>query len=297
MIVNLAFKGGGVKGIAFVGALRELFQHGSLASVQRVAGTSAGALVALMYALGYSIDKIYEIMKGMNFRQFEGGFNPLRVLTHYGLFGGDYILEMAQNLLENSGKGLHAKSTFADMKVAGCLDLYVFATNLNLHNIAELSPDKTPGAFVAEAVRASMSIPIFFKAWKFSNEIPSTDIYVDGGLLFNYPLSFFEDARFRPTPQDTSERSLGLFLRTPAGKRERHELGFDTIMHYSRHLFESIMGSQDVDFDEDASQVSNSVVIDDLGILATDFNLSTDDMNKLVESGAKGAIAYLQGIN
>lgn len=296
MIVNLAFKGGGVRGIAFVGALRELQKMGSLAGIRRVAGTSAGALVATMYALEYSIDKIYEIMRGINFKQFEDAFNPIGVVTHYGLYGGKYILEFAENLLENCGKGLNAKSTFADMKAAGCTDLYVFATNLNSHSVTELSADKTPSAYVAEAVRASMSIPIFFKAWQFSNAIPDNDIYVDGGLMFNYPLSFFDNAKFGTQPYQANPESLGLFLRTDAVNKSRHELTFHTFMHYARHLFESILDVQDQDFDEDGDQVSRSVIIDDLGILATDFNLTVEDMNNLVASGAKGATEYYQTV-
>ncbi|MEO6453912.1 MAG: patatin-like phospholipase family protein [Ginsengibacter sp.] len=296
MITNLAFKGGGVRGIAFVGALRELQKSGSLTAIQRVAGTSAGALVAAMYTLGYSIDKIYEIMQGINFKQFEDEFNPFRVATHYGIYGGTYILELAQNLLTGSGKELNANSTFADMKTAGCIDLYIFATNLNSHCVTEFSADKTPTTYVAEAVRASMSIPVFFKAWQFSNGIPDNDIYVDGGLMFNYPLSFFDNARFSATGGMANTETLGLFLRTDAANKCRHELAFDSFMHYARHLFESMLDVQDEDFDEDGDQVSRSVIIDDLGIPATDFNLTSNDMNNLVASGAKGATEYLKRV-
>ncbi len=294
MIKNLAFKGGGVKGIAFVGALQELDKRNLLGNVQRVAGTSAGALVAAMYALGYSIDHIYTIMKGINFMQFEEAFNPIGIATHYGLHSGQYIVDMMIHLMENSGKGLSGDSTFADAKKAGCLDLYVFATNLNTHSVTEFSADKTPGALIAEAVRASMSIPIFFKAWQFSNSIPDNDIYVDGGLMFNYPLSFFDDARFYNTPAEANAESLGFYLRTKEQDKEKHALGFDTFLHFARHLFESILDVQDQDFDEDGDEVYRTVIIDDLGILATDFKLTDQDMSNLVASGAKGALSYIQ---
>ena len=42
---NLVFEGGGVKGIAYVGALEVLDQEGILKDIKRVAGTSAGAMV------------------------------------------------------------------------------------------------------------------------------------------------------------------------------------------------------------------------------------------------------------
>ena len=50
---NLVFEGGGVKGIAYAGALKELEKKGLLTSLQRVAGTSAGAITATLLAVGY----------------------------------------------------------------------------------------------------------------------------------------------------------------------------------------------------------------------------------------------------
>ena len=51
---NLVFEGGGVKGIAYIGAMQVLEEKGILTSVQRVGGTSAGAINATLLALGYS---------------------------------------------------------------------------------------------------------------------------------------------------------------------------------------------------------------------------------------------------
>jgi len=294
MIKNLAFKGGGVRGIAFVGALRELEKNGFLSNVARVAGSSAGALVASMYSLQYSVNDIFEMMQGIQFKEFDDAFDPIRIVTHYGLYKGNYILEFAENLLVNCGKGLTAKATFGDLKAAGCKDLYVFATNLNTRCTTEFSADCTPGVYVAEAIRASMSIPIFFRAWQFSNGLPDNDIYVDGGLMFNYPLSFFDDARFCASPLLTNIESLGFYLRTLPENKTRKEFGFDKVFVYAKHLFESMLNVQDQDVYEDGEQVYRSVVIDDLGLLATDFDLTAEDINNLVASGEKAANEYYQ---
>jgi len=55
---NLVFEGGGVKGIAYGGALQELEERDGLASVQRLAGTSAGAITATLLAIGYPASKV-----------------------------------------------------------------------------------------------------------------------------------------------------------------------------------------------------------------------------------------------
>jgi predicted acylesterase/phospholipase RssA len=47
---NLIFEGGGVKGIAYVGAMQILQDRGILPEIRRVGGTSAGAINALIFA-------------------------------------------------------------------------------------------------------------------------------------------------------------------------------------------------------------------------------------------------------
>jgi predicted acylesterase/phospholipase RssA len=52
MDVDLVFEGGGAKGLAFVGALQAIERHGH--KPRRVVGTSAGSIVAILVAAGYS---------------------------------------------------------------------------------------------------------------------------------------------------------------------------------------------------------------------------------------------------
>ncbi|NGX53060.1 MAG: hypothetical protein KR126chlam5_01367 [Candidatus Anoxychlamydiales bacterium] len=67
---NLVLEGGGVKGIAYVGALKELESLNALSDLKRVAGTSAGAITATFIALGYDIDEIQAILFETDFSQF-----------------------------------------------------------------------------------------------------------------------------------------------------------------------------------------------------------------------------------
>ena len=58
---NLIFEGGGVKGVAYVGALEALQERKILNNVKRVGGTSAGAINAVLIALGFTLKEIEEI--------------------------------------------------------------------------------------------------------------------------------------------------------------------------------------------------------------------------------------------
>src|SRR6266705_1651881 len=90
---NLVFEGGGVKGIAYGGALTILDSMGILSGIQRVAGTSAGAINATLLALGYSSKDVSAIVAATDFKTFEdSGFilSQIKRLTdNYGWYKGD----------------------------------------------------------------------------------------------------------------------------------------------------------------------------------------------------------------
>ncbi len=319
MIKNLALKGGGVKGIAYVGALYELDKRGHYDTLERVSGTSAGALVALMIALQLKPKQIEDLMKSLDFNDFKKGWNPFRLFTKYGLYTGNEILNFIDTCYQASDLELNLKSTFKDFQKAGGKDIIVFASNLNKRNITEFSAYSTPDCYVSEAVRASMSIPFFFKGWQFSNMKPDDHIYVDGGVMFNYPLSFFDKPRFNKDPFNVNKNSIGLFLepkriyeqfeddeedntkentkkvfkKLPHITKFRFNMG---IIHYLKHLFETSMNSQDIELFEESYLVTRTVFINDLNISATKFNLTETDKKNLVESGRKGAIHYFEYI-
>lgn len=320
MIKNLALKGGGVKGIAYVGALYDLDERGHYKTLERVSGTSAGALVALMVALCLTPKEIEVLMKELNFNSFKRGWNPIRIFTKYGLYTGDEILKFIHKCYDASPIELEKNATFRDFKDAGGKNIIVFASNLNERNITEFSRHSTPDCIVAEAVRASMSIPFFFKSWQFSNKNPNDHIYVDGGVMFNYPLSFFDKPRFHDNRLTPNTETIGLFLEPKKiyenfepDPIETTELKLHInnkirrkfirlvkfrynmwISSYIKHLFEALMNSQDIELFEESHLVNRTIFIDDLGISATKFNLTDEDKDNLVKSGRAGALHYFK---
>ena len=67
---NLVFKGGGPKGVAYLGALRALEKRELLGSIRRVAGTSAGAITAVLLCLGLGPEKIHELLESKSGTDF-----------------------------------------------------------------------------------------------------------------------------------------------------------------------------------------------------------------------------------
>tara|TARA_B100001059_G_scaffold24418_2_gene19661 strand:- start:1988 stop:2257 length:270 start_codon:yes stop_codon:yes gene_type:complete len=69
-IKNLVFEGAGVRGIAYAGAIKELENNKLISQIEKVGSTSAGAITAMMLALGYSSDEIGEIISQTNLSSF-----------------------------------------------------------------------------------------------------------------------------------------------------------------------------------------------------------------------------------
>jgi NTE family protein len=284
---NLVFEGGGVKGIAYAGALQVLTDCGIMPQIKQVAGTSAGAITATMVALGYTAPEIKTIIMGLDFKQFEDGWDPLRLATEYGLYKGNTFLAWMQKMImARSHKG--PNTTFADLYNQNGIGLFVFATDLNIYDVKQFSHITTPNIAICEAVRASMSIPMFFKAWKFSNNQPDNHIYVDGGVVLNYPLTVFDSPQNPDNPQ-----TMGFFLYDRNGNKKPNTLSYDQPIAYCKALFETILDSQVIDFDSNESMEKRTVKIDDFGIAATDFDITQQQKEQLYKSGAYYTEAYL----
>jgi NTE family protein len=205
---DLVLAGGGVKGIGHVGAVAVLEEHGY--EFRRIAGTSAGAIVGAFVAAGMTAAELLEVMSSADFRRFRDGgvLNRLpvvgaglSVLWQNGIFEGDAAREWIRAELEQ--KGIR---TFADLKLrdaGGSLAanesyrLVVMATDLTRGELIRLpwdyaryglDPDEQ---MVCDAVRASISIPFFFRPVSLPYEGRSATI-VDGGVLSNFPIDAFD---------------------------------------------------------------------------------------------------------
>lgn len=284
-IENIVFKGGGVKGIAYAGVIYELENNNLLDQVKRVAGTSAGAITATLLSLRYNAQEIHDIINGTDFKSFEDHKNVGRILTKYGMYRGDAFLEWMKKIVADKLGSPNA--TFQDLKDAGMRDLQVFSCDLNLKALRTFSAEETPTTIVAEAARASMSIPLFFKAWKFPSGIPDDHVYVDGGTVYNYPVTAFDQEGY-------NDKTLGFFLNNVNKKVVDNNLDYDHVIKYIEYLFETLMTTQTDDLMKDKQDLSRTVIVDDHGISGTNFGLTTEQKDLLYNSGRQAVTDYLK---
>ena len=280
VIENLVFKGGGVLGIAYAGALEVLSEKNILSNIKRVAGTSAGSILATLVALRFDAKEIKSLVNATDFKNFEDGWDPLRLTGKYGLYKGDFFLSWIKGLIKQ--KTGNENLTFEELAGKNCLDLRVFSTDLNTSNLAEFSAQNTPTTIVAEAVRASMSIPLFFKAWKFPNGIPNDHLYVDGGLIYNFPITTFKDM----------SKTLGFYLTNP--NQETNSIDYHEILKFVKQVVVTMLKVQGINLSQNSAEEQDTCMIDNLGISPIDFKLSDQQKTALFNSGYKACTAYLE---
>lgn len=99
MKLGLALAGGGVKGAAHIGVIKALEENNI--KIDAVAGTSMGSIVAALYSMGYSPEKMLEIFKFFskemlktNASYYAENFKISKHILGYGLYSGETI-EMA----------------------------------------------------------------------------------------------------------------------------------------------------------------------------------------------------------
>ncbi|HEV7669808.1 MAG TPA: patatin-like phospholipase family protein [Thermoanaerobaculia bacterium] len=278
---NLVFEGGGIKGLAYGGALEVLSEQGILPNVTSVAGTSAGSITAMLVALRYSPDQIRQLLVQLNFGQLEdgGSTGAFRLFRRYGFYRGDTYLELMRCMVE--GKTGTRRATFRDLHDKGFLDLRVFTSDLNTGDVRELSYRKSPDFEVALAVRMSGSFPIFFAS--IENE---RKIFVDGGVVLNYPVNAFDREK------ELNPETLGFVLvntNSPPPVRK-----IDGILTYGKGLFETLLSAQVVGLEHDPANLERTVVLNDLGISTLDFDLTPKQKQELIDQGAKCTCLYLR---
>ncbi len=205
---NLVFEGAGLRGIAYCGALQKMEEHDWLRTIQRVGGTSSGAVTAMAVSLGYSSGELRQLISGTSFKKlndghfmFIGGIN--RMNKYFGWYRTKRTDEWLGKII--AAKTGNADINFRQLKEQGYKDLYVTGTCLNKPKLIVFSHETYPEMKIRDAVRISMSIPLYFEAafidskgtlFYHPENKKGLDIVVDGGITGNFPIRLFDSTRY-----------------------------------------------------------------------------------------------------
>lgn len=291
MEIDGVFSGGGVKGIALIGAVAGIEQKGL--TFNRVAGTSAGSIIAAFVAAGYKSEEIFNMMDEINLTDFLDArkafiLAPITkwILLYWrlGLYKGVALEKWIAAKL--AARGIR---TFRDLPPN---KLRVIASDLTNGRLVIL-PDDLPKygiqieTFpVAKAIRMSCSIPYFFEPVKLKSS-DGNNVFVDGGVLSNFPMWLFDKEnikKIRPV--------LGVKLsHGDQNQQPKNKIGNAIGMFEA--LFETMKDAHDARYISRKHE-KNIIFIPTEGILATEFGLTEERKLVLFELGKQQADKFLK---
>jgi NTE family protein len=284
---DAVFEGGGTRGIAFVGAIEAMEEEE--VEWQRLAGTSAGAVIAALLASGY---KSYEIRKhlsdldllklrGRTFMNQIPIFGTLlELMFNLGIYKNDYLETWVDSLL--SKKGIQ---TFADLPDG---KLKIIASDVSNGQMLILPDDLiryrlTPGDLkVSTAVMMSASIPFFYRPVIWKSKDRNKSYILDGGLLSNFPIWIF----------DTDNPRFPTFGFRFVKDKVNINAVIPTPLHLFKNIFKTMLQAHDLrHLNEEAKE--RTIQIPTGNINATDFNLNKDEIDFLYHSGYTSTKKFL----
>lgn len=287
MKVDAVFEGGGVRGIAFIGAIQAMEE--TKVEWQRIAGTSAGAVIAALLACGFKSEEIRERLSDIDFSKFRGRTilnripiigSLLELMIHLGIYKNDYMETWMDALLLEKGI-----ETFADLPDD---KLKIIASDVSNGQMLILPDDldrygMTPADLkISTAVMMSASLPFFFRPVIWKSKDKKKSYILDGGLLSNFPVWIFDtdNPRF-PTfgfHFVKDEVNINPVIPTP--------------LHLFKNIFKTMIQAHDLRH-MDAATIERTIQIPVANINATDFELKEEEIEFLYKSGYNSTKEFL----
>jgi NTE family protein len=313
---NLVMEGGGVKGFAYSGALYVLDSMGILKDIQRVAGTSVGAIQGALLAVGYTSNEIIELTSHIPLKQFNdggwmlaGGISRLR--KQFGWYKGEKIAQWMEDLI--AAKTGNGDITFGELHAQnvnkGYKDLYITGTDLTYQTLRIFSHENYPNMRICDAVRISLSIPLYYRAVLMDDEGKIYDnpngkqllhVMVDGGVLSNYPIFLFDSAKYvngnKPEVNTWMENpeTLGLLMEMPEQIQYNtlqpgiYPFAIYSMSDYLKALYHTLIDKANPELTHPNS-LRRTIAINNLNLSGRVRKLPKKTITALVENGKEGA--------
>lgn len=305
MYADAVFEGGGVKAIGILGALAEAERRGY--NWVNVAGTSAGAIIASLVAVGYTAEEIRNLFYEMDLSMLKDkdwliqipfiGL-ALRLWFKNGLYVGNYLEQWLRSKL--AAKGVR---TFKDLVLKGFENdprfrykLVVTATDVSRRKLLKLPQDiqdynmNPDDLEVCRAVRMSSSLPFFYEPCKLSYTDSAhrkqTSYIIDGGVLSNFPVWIFDSPTVPPWP------TIGFKI---VESEETAPLPKNNPFTLFKAIVSTMLEAHDKLHESDQKSFVRTISIPSIGVKTIDFDLNKRLKDKLYQSGVQASIRFFEG--
>lgn len=306
-IDNLVFCGGGAKIFAHVGVIKALNE--AHIAPTKFAGSSAGAIMALLCYLGYTATQIAEFFT--NFKQEHlmyldydmkglSGSHSLKTSLDFIIANRVQEIVTQYNIPYPVGKITFATLEELSKQCPGCGigdELIVTATQKRTRTTRYFSFKESPLIEVSEAVKTSASFPVLYRPTMIDGEEHN-----DGGVLSNFPTEVFADdqSTFLESVDGNNFKVLAVQFdngteRDTVDRRDRvYREGA-----IANWFYKLITGVHDPASGWEADRIKlrkyagQSVIVDVGNVSSSSFSVSEEVRKKMVQSGYDATNRYL----
>jgi NTE family protein len=258
----LILSGGSIKGISHLGATNALEDLGYLNKIETIAGTSAGAFLAGMLAIGWKSKELFYFTSLFSFEKTKN-INIFDLPTKFGLDDGSSIEYLIKRLVKY--KNLSENITLEEVYKKFNKKLVIVATCLNTNEIEYFTPETHPDLSLVTAIRMSISMPLYYHPVSYNN-----NLYVDGGCMDNYPISYF---------QDKLENVIGILIIDST----KPSPIINNLETFTLKVWKSIMKGIEQNILKNYSESTIIIKISDINIL--DYDINKTEKEKIYKIG------------
>lgn len=264
MVKNLVLSGGSMKGLAYIGMIKCIEEYNIVKKIDNFIGTSIGACVCFCLLIGFTYEELYDVFINLDINKARNinVDNILNFGTTYGVDNGEKIVKILKVFLK---KKLHVNSiTFSELYEKTQKNITIIGSCLNTTSVEYFNLKNNPNMDVIDALRISISIPLFFTPVIYENKY-----YVDGALTNNYPIDICVN---------NNKETLGVVLTS-------NTYTYTEINSIDNYLI-SIINTNFVHQDKEKIKKYHDITIDlEIECNSFDFSLSTDIKKDIINQG------------
>ncbi len=179
---TLVLSGGGIYGYTMLGCLAHLHENGLLLQVENYVGTSIGAVIGYLMALGCSPLEVIINFNREKVLNSLAEFDVMAMANGAGACSWDHIQKHLERVtIDRLGEYVNLR----DLRDKYGKTLVCTTFNLDTQTVEYMGPDSHPSMPALVAVRMSANVPLLFDVFKYQG-----GHYVDGGILDNLPIEY-----------------------------------------------------------------------------------------------------------
>ncbi len=268
-INTLVLSGGGIKGLYYIGIFKKLEELNIINNIKNISGTSIGAFFGALLSIGFTSKDLADFVLLFNLSKIKHP-NIKNFFSFFGIDDGNNFEIILENMFIL--KGFTKNTTFKELYEKTKINLVITGVCINEKKCHYFSHENTPNMNVIKSIRISTSVPLYFNP-----VIYESKLWVDGGLIDNYPISIFKN---------TINNVLGIYLSEENSISEITNLE-DYFISIISSLAEGIAQKSIYGFE------NNTIIIKSLNKNILDTNFSKEKIIHFINYGYNSINEYI----